>query len=196
MRRRKRPLRWLSVLAIALLVAGAVWTLVPTAIPAWFLRQTVYPVAHVEQIRQSSAQHGVDPYLACAVIKRESNWNVSASSQAGAQGLMQLLPSTAAEMARLGLVDATRYDPANLFDPATNIEYGCAYLSWLSARCDSLDEVIAAYNAGPGIVSDWMADGAEGDEVASLVKYPETRVYLARVKDAYIHYQELYPDGI
>jgi soluble lytic murein transglycosylase len=106
---------------------------------------------------------------------------------------MQLMPETAAEVADLGLVDSTVYDPADLGDADTNIEYGCAYLAYLQRNCDTTDEVIAAYNAGIGKVSSWKA---EGGDFSSAIDYAETSAYLTRVNDARSQYQRLYPDGI
>ena len=94
----------------------------------------------------------------------------------------------------MGLVRSSAYDPTDLTDPSTNIEYGCAYLAYLSSQCDSTDEVIAAYNAGLGTVESWK-EGHPSD-FSDAITYPETKLYLQRVNDAYVHYQELYPNGI
>lgn len=181
------------IVALGLL---AVATYTPQVLPVTMQRSTLYPLRHADLIAESAARHGVDPYLVCAVIDSESDWDESASSTAGAQGLMQLMPSTAAEVAEMGLVDSGSYDPKNLLDPATNIEYGCAYLGWLSKNSNSPEQIIAAYNAGPGVVEQWLADGSEDDDVAGLVRYPETRHYLSKVKRAYDEYRSLYPEGI
>lgn len=165
-----------------------------SAAPAPLMRAVFYPISYSSAIEQSAEAHGVDPYLVCAVIKCESDWNASASSDAGAQGLMQLMPATAREVATMGLVKSSTYDPDNLTDPATNIEYGCAYLAYLSSQCDSNDEVIAAYNAGLGTVQTWKS--GQPSSFADAITYPETRLYLTRVNEAYAHYRELYPNGI
>lgn len=183
-------------LAVLALGAFAVVSYVPQAVPAAVRRSALYPVRYADQIVGSAKRHGVDPYLVCAVIKSESDWDASASSRAGARGLMQLMPATAEEIARMGLVDVSAYDPENLQDPATNIEYGCAYLGWLAKNASSPEQVVAAYNAGPGVVERWLADGSEDEEVADLVRYPETRHYLDRVMSARDEYRSLYPAGI
>ena len=74
-----------------------------------------------------------------------------------------------------------------------NIEYGCAYLGYLQTHLSSLDEVIAAYNAGIGTVQGWIADGATLPEG---IEYAETRAYLERVRAAYEGYQRSYPEGL
>lgn len=87
------------------------------------------------------AEHfGVPRELVWAVIEAESNWNPRAVSPAGAVGLMQLMPDTAAAF-RVG----------NRFDPAENIRGGVAYLAFLMEECGGdLRLVVAAYNAGHG----------------------------------------------
>ncbi len=161
--------------------------------PRQIVRQLLFPVSHASQIRDSAERHGVDPYLVCAVIKCESGWDADASSSAGAVGLMQLLPATAQEMARLGLVDSSSFGTGNLTDPATNIEYGTAYLAYLQRTLGTRDEVIAAYNAGVGNVQGWLGGGGE---ISSKIEYAETSAYLVRVNEAYEHYKELYPEGV
>lgn len=191
--RRERFFRWqrcvpIVVLAMTLAFAGGL-----AAAPLGLVRSLVYPVEHVDVIESASARYGVDPDLVCAVIKCESGWDEGAVSHAGAVGLMQVMPSTAESLNGLGIVDAAAYDPARLSDPEVNIEYGCAYLGYLQTHLSSLDEVIAAYNAGIGAVQGWIADGAS---IPEGIEYAETRAYLDRVRGAYEGYQSSYPDGL
>ena len=192
----ERPPRLLSrslvvpvcAMLAALLVSGALCLLpVPVA------RALFYPVSHASEIEAAAQRHGVDPLLACAVIECESGWDEGARSNAGAVGLMQVMPATAESLAAQGLVDASDFDPADLTDPVVNIEYGCAYLGYLQGQFDTLDEVIAAYNAGIGSVSRWTA---EGGTIPRDIEYAETRLYLERVRAAYEGYQRSYPQGI
>jgi soluble lytic murein transglycosylase-like protein len=93
-------------------------------------------------IRDAAEKHGVDEKIIHHMIAVESNFNPRAVSRKRAQGLMQLLPQTAA-----------RYSVSNIFDPAQNIDAGTRYLKDLLARFhDSLPLALAAYNAGPEIV--------------------------------------------
>ncbi len=161
--------------------------------PAPMVRSTFYPVEYSAFIQSESQKYGVDPYLVCAVIKCESNWQADANSAAGAVGLMQLMPSTAQEMVRQGMVDADQYDYQKLTDPTTNMEFGIAYLGYLQQHLGSTDEVIAAYNAGLGSVSGWQSSGGD---ISSNITYAETANYLVRVNEAYGHYKDLYPMGI
>lgn len=188
---RVRFWRWYRTLPILAMALVAVMTLVPATMPSSLLRRYVYPVKYQEQIVDSSSRYGVDPRLVCAIIKCESDWNENARSAMGAVGLMQLMPDTSAELAANGVVDRWAYDPSYLTDPATNIEYGCAYLAQLDAQLESTDEVIAAYNAGPGSVQEWLSGGGV---ITEVIGYPETALYLMRVNEAYTRYQDLYTE--
>ena len=162
-------------------------------LPEQAFRSFFYPVEYSDVIEEASQRYGVDEYLICAIIKCESNWNADATSSAGAVGLMQLMPSTSESVANMGLVDSTTYDPDNLTDPETNIMYGTAYLSYLQSNLDTQDEVIAAYNAGLGSVTQWLSNG---NDISEQIQYAETASYLERVNNAYDRYAEYYPDGI
>ena len=192
-RRGERLLRWYRVVPVALLALTLAVVAVVASSPTSLGRLLVYPVDHEDTIVAASERHGVDPLLVCAVIKCESDWDENAHSAAGAIGLMQVMPLTAETMAGLGYVDADTWDPDALTNPEVNIEYGCAYLGYLQSHLSSLDEVIAAYNAGIGAVQGWIA---EGGTIPDDVEFAETRVYLDRVRNAYEGYQGAYPDGI
>ena len=104
---------------------------------------------------------------------------------------MQLLPETAQDMVAKGLVDGSEYDPVNLKDPSTNVEFGCAYLSYLLRFFNgSTDKAIAAYNAGMGNVASWTKNSTV---LHNAITFPETQAYLVRVNNAYSRYKELYP---
>ncbi|MDO4437752.1 MAG: lytic transglycosylase domain-containing protein [Coriobacteriaceae bacterium] len=154
---------------------------------------SLYPLEYEEQVSASSAAHGVDPYLVAAVIKTESDWDEDAASPRGAQGLMQLMPATAEDMIAKGRVDGTRYDAANLSDPETNIEFGCAYLAYLLDYFHgATDKAVAAYNAGMGSVDAWVQD----DELPHhVIEFPETQAYVVRVNVALARYRDLYRDA-
>jgi soluble lytic murein transglycosylase-like protein len=116
-------------------------------------------------IERVSEKYGVDPSLVGALIKNESNFNSNAESHVGAQGLMQLMPSTAAS---LGVLDS--------FDPYQNIEGGVKYLSNLLDMYDGdVSMALAAYNAGPGAVNSYHG----------IPPYQETQTYVQRVISTY-----------
>jgi len=116
-------------------------------------------------IQQASVQFGIDPHLIRAVIEAESGCDSRAVSSKGAQGLMQLMPGTAQEMAV--------QDP---FDPAENIFGGTRYLSVLLKRFNN-DKVLAlaAYNAGPEAVETYKG----------VPPFAETREFVKRVMQRY-----------
>jgi soluble lytic murein transglycosylase-like protein len=119
-------------------------------------------------IKTASRRYGVEEGLIKAVIKMESNFNPKAVSHAGARGLMQLMPGTAAG---LGVRDS--------FDPEQNIMAGTRFLrDMLDKYGGDLDSALAAYNWGPGNV-----DKSRG---AFLPR--ETREYLVKVKKYYAQY--------
>jgi soluble lytic murein transglycosylase-like protein len=95
-------------------------------------------------VLQASGVHGVPPALIHAVIQKESGYNPAATSSRRARGLMQLTPDTAR---MVGVENSNE-----LYDPQTNINAGAAYLKLLMQSHDTMDEVLAAYNAGPGNV--------------------------------------------
>ena len=192
MGRSVRFFTWYRVLLLLVVFGfGAVsWAFAYAPAPLFRL---VYPLDFQSEILESASTHGVDPYLVAAVIETESGWDPAARSDRGASGLMQLMPETAHDMVNKGLVDGARFDADDLTDVRTNIEIGCAYLSYLNSYFNgSTEHAIAAYNAGMGNVDVWTRDG---DELYDAITFPETQAYLARVTSALDRYRELYPDA-
>lgn len=114
-----------------------------------------------QMLSKAGTAHNVDEDLLASVVKAESNGNARAVSRAGAQGLMQLMPGTAAD---LGVQDS--------FRPEQNVRGGSAYLDALLTKYnDNLSLALAAYNAGPAAV----------DKYHGVPPYRETKLYIARV---------------
>ena len=185
-------LRWYRALPLIIVLIFGLVSFAFTFAPS-LLFKSMYPLRYEDEITASAATHGVDPYLVAAVIRSESSWDPEASSHQGARGLMQLMPETAQDIVAKGLVDGKRYSYENLEDPAINIEYGCAYLSYLLTYFNgATDRAIAAYNAGMGNVDGW----AKQDKLLhNAITFPETQAYLVRVNMAKARYQELYPQA-
>lgn len=124
---------------------------------------------------------GVDPLVLHSVIRQESHFQSNVLSPAGAVGLMQMLPGTAAEVARKEKMRKPRRK--DLLNPRVNVALGAAYLSHLLREYggDYL-RAVAAYNAGEAAVAKWW-EKAKGDPALFLesVTYRETRFYVRRV---------------
>lgn len=189
---RIRLFTWYRVVPVALVLLLGVTSFVYSFGPS-LLFKPMYPLEHESEITASASAHGVDPYLVAAIIRSESSWDERASSHRGAIGLMQLMPETASDMVEKGLVDPNRISVDRLTDPATNIEFGCAYLSYLMMYFNgATDKAVAAYNAGMGNVDIWTQGG---DILHNAITFPETQAYLVRVTMAQTRYRELYPQA-
>ena len=116
-------------------------------------------------IETASSKYQVDPNLVKAVVQTESNFDASAVSGAGAEGLMQLMPGTAQEMG-----------VQNALDPAQNLDGGVKYLrKMLDGYDGNVSMALAAYNAGPGTVNQY----------GGVPPYQETQTYVKRVLGQY-----------
>ncbi len=151
-----------------------------------------YPRAYWDLIAMMSSRDGIDPYLVVSLMRQESWFNPDATSSSDARGLMQLIPSTASRMVREnGLALA---QPADLYDPDTNVQLGTVYLRQLLAMFNG-DEIraVAAYNAGEHAVTGWNEKfpGAD-DEWVENIGYHETRDYVKRVIGNKREYRMLY----
>jgi soluble lytic murein transglycosylase-like protein len=112
-------------------------------------------------IDRAALAHGLPPRLLAALVQEESGFDPNARSRAGAMGLTQLMPATAAA---LGVSDP--------WNPAENLDAGAAYLAGLIDRYGgNVPLALAAYNAGPGAVAEW----------GGIPPYPETQRYVRNV---------------
>ena len=129
------------------------------------LKKSAKPSAAISALVDKSARaNGVDPLLVHSIIQVESNYDSTAISPKGAEGLMQLMPPTAR---MLGV--------SNSFDPGENIEAGVKYLKYLQDLYKDDRLALAAYNAGPGAV----------DKFGQIPPYPETQKYVQNVGKRY-----------
>lgn len=119
---------------------------------------------YADLFAKAGAAHHLDPALLAAVAKQESGFDPSATSPAGAQGLMQLMPATAKS---LGVTDP--------FDPAQAVEGAAKLLDQLLTRFGQVELALAAYNAGPGAVQRY--DG--------VPPYPETQNYVSSIMSSW-----------
>jgi soluble lytic murein transglycosylase len=181
----------IAVLVLAILGAGSV-AIVRAAEPAWWIRLW-YPLRYEQVVSGNAKLYHLDPALVAAVIYQESRFDPSARSEAGAVGLMQLLPDTARGIAVH--TGGAKFDPAtDLLNPDLNVRYGCWYLQHLQKKYGKYrngDELaLAAYNAGQANVDEWIAGTAPGEDVR--IRFAETRHYVDEVKRLEERYQKAY----
>ena len=154
----------------------------------WWIR-TFYPQPHQMIVHSCSTAYQLDPLLVYALIRCESRYQEQVESSAGAVGLMQLMPETAAWLAEK---EGMEFSKEQLKIPYRNIELGCAYLSWLMQEFEGrLPVVLAAYNAGHGRVEDWLGRNIWDGNTENLQQIPfkETRNYVKTVLKTYQVYQ-------
>ena len=160
------------------------------------VREITLPLRHEDIIRQQAADKDIDSSLIAAVIYEESRFR-DQTSRVGARGLMQITPATADLIARES--GGTAFTQADLATPQVNISYGSYYLRYLLDRYGGDTEVaVAAYNAGPTRVDEWVEDagGVDDFEGAEHIPYPETRAYAGNVLEREREYRKNYADEL
>jgi soluble lytic murein transglycosylase len=191
------PTRWQRrVTALVGLVLAAVLIAAVAPRLEHAVRELALPLQDASVIRQQAAEKHLDPALIAAVIYAETKFDPR-PSPAGAQGLMQILPSTAEFLAHLS--GGVSFQTGDLASPAINIAYGSYYLRYLLDHYDG-DEMlaVAAYNAGLTNVDEWVASArAEGRQLtAEAIPFPQTREYVRRVQSAQRAYRATYPSQL
>ena len=151
-----------------------------------------YRLLYPDLVMEMSAEYQVDPYLVAAVIHCESSNNKQAVSPVGAMGLMQIMPDTGGWIAEK--LEIEGFTQEQLFDPETNIRFGCWYLDYLSKKFGgNRTSVLAAYNGGPGNVEKWLNDERYSEDgQLTDIPFPETDRYIEKVQRAYEKYLTLY----
>ncbi len=143
-------------------------------VPIMFADEVI-PLQYSTLIVKYSQKYNVDPTLVAAVIMQESRFNPNAKSSAGAQGLMQFMPGTAATMAK----ETGRWPKYNIFDAETSIEFGAAHIrDLLNKYKGNVELALYAYNTGTGSADRYI------NSPASISKYS----YVSKV----LNYQRVY----
>lgn len=147
-----------------------------------------FPLPYPELVARFAEKQSIDPDWVYSIMRRESLFMRDIGSGAGAQGLMQLMPSTARWINRQA---GLHVSPLTLTDPAVNIELGAAYLAHMAERFGGRYPLaIAAYNAGPGRIRDWLPDvPLPGDVWVDTILFDETRAYARAVLAGMVTYQ-------
>ena len=191
--RRRILVRRVAWLLAAVVVIGGVIAAVVAPRVDKAVQEVVLPLRHEDIIRQQAADKGLDPSLIAGIIYTESRFR-DQTSHAGAKGLMQILPSTAHDIARKS--GGTAFIEGDLANPQVNISYGSFYLRYLLKRYGgNVVLAIAAYNAGEGRVDQWVfAARHRGEDFdhARHIPFPETRHYVEQVLEMRGRYRDRY----
>ena len=151
-----------------------------------------YPKKYEEYIYQYSEELKIDPMLAFAIVKTESNFNERVESKSGAIGLMQLMENTAKEQAqKLGI----EFSKEKLYYPEVNLKIGLNYFnSLLDYYKQNYILAFTAYNAGIGNVEKWIKEGTIKPDGSNIENIPfkETNLYVRKIIKNYNMYKKLY----
>ncbi|MBE1159361.1 transglycosylase SLT domain-containing protein [Dyella acidiphila] len=148
-----------------------------------------FPLVPQDGMVAQAEQAGIDPAWAYGILRQESAWVSDAQSGANARGLMQLVPATAADVARRNGLPWSGGD--SLYDPAVNIQLGTRYLAQMAGRFNGAPWLAsAAYNAGAARVGQWLdaRSSLPPDLFVASMPFKETREYVARV----MYYSAIY----
>lgn len=151
-----------------------------------------YPLAYGDVIRAEAEAHRIDPALAAALIHQESSFNPRAASRAGALGLMQVLPSVGASIARARGISS--FERVLLFQPDVNVRLGMTHLDAMLRQYPRVEYALAAYNAGGSPVRRWRTKRGTDDPELFIerIPYEETRDYVRILLRNQATYKTLY----
>ena len=147
------------------------------------LIRVAFPLPYFDLIQREAMEWGVDPIILAAIIRQESAFKADIVSRAGAIGLMQVMPPTGAQLARVH--GPSDFQEAHLASPEVSLHLGAAYFVEMSARYDGvLPLILSAYNAGPTRATRWK----QYPEISDLLRFTEripfveTRGYVKNVR--------------
>jgi soluble lytic murein transglycosylase len=156
------------------------------------LRRLAYPLVYADLLSAEAQPRGLDPLLIAALVRQESLFEPVAESYAGARGLGQVMPATGQGIAQsLGMEDFVLDD---LYLPWVSIRFAAFYLDVQMKRFDNQILIaLAAYNGGPGNTLRWLEMGGEDlDLFVEVITAAQSRLYLQRVYQHFLIYEELY----
>ncbi len=157
------------------------------------IKKQIYKQEYSEYVNKYAEINEIDPMWIYAIIKVESNFNENATSGSGAKGLMQLMDTTASDIAKE--LDIQDFKAEMLYNPEINIMLGTKYFDKLLSKYDeNYYLAIAAYNAGIGNVDGWISRGVISSDASNIenIPYRETNLYVRKTVKAYTVYSELY----
>ena len=184
--RRKAPA--ILTLALAVIVIAALSAGVRFAWVSYY--RAAFPLGYRQYVMHYSAKNNLPPELVFAVIRSESGFDHTAVSHAYARGLMQITEDTF-EWARWRMGDDENRQFDEMFIPGVNIRYGTAILRLLFDEFIGEREALAAYHAGWGSVTRWLADERFSDDgrTLSYIPFRDTNAYVNYVlfnRDVYL----------
>jgi soluble lytic murein transglycosylase len=174
-----------------LVLAAVLFLLVNVA--QYELMRRNHPLEYNDYIVQYAAESNVDAFFIYAIVKTESGFNPDAVSNAGARGLMQIMPDTFEWIRDFVLFESDiEYDA--MFIPQDNIRYGAALIAHHLREFKSTDNALAAYHAGRSAVNSWLVNPDHSSDGHTLdnIPIPDTAHYINKVNKAYETYQRLY----
>lgn len=151
----------------------------------------IYIKEYEEYVTEYSNEYNIDQNLIYAIIKAESNFKQDAISNKDAKGLMQLMYSTAVDVAKILNM---QIDEEKMLEPKINIMLGTKYISMLIDKYKNIPLALAAYNAGSGNVDKWIEDGTlnkDGENIENI-PFKETNNYVRKILRNYKIYAEIY----
>lgn len=184
-KKRRRVVLLLLVIVVGLLFIRSEW-----------LGRTIYPIYYKDEIKRNAELYKLDPLLIASIIRVESNYKPQAVSPKGAIGIMQLMPDTAEWILSHENFGSISLDDIG-HEPDAGIRIGTWYIRDLLRQFDgNLVVSLAAYNAGPGKVRQWLKDRTWDGQPDSIdhIPYGETRQYVQKVLYYYNKYKEVHKD--
>ena len=154
---------------------------------------SMFPQAFKGWVLKYSSKANLSEEWVWAIMRSESMYKPDVISPVGAKGLMQLMPYTARNLARLA-GEAASQNP-NLIEPEVSIKYGAQYLARLKEKFKgNLPLAAAAYNAGPHRIEGWLINFGhlDTDEFIEHIPFLETRNYVKKVVRNHTFYRRLY----
>jgi soluble lytic murein transglycosylase len=158
-----------------------------------YIQRLAYPIAYADVVEAEAAGQGVDPLLIYALIRQESFFEQGARSSAAAQGLTQVIPSTAEWIANA--MGWPNFQPADIYKPYLNIKFGTYYLKTaLDMFGGNPYPALVGYNAGPGNARFWLDEAATDDDdlYVEEISLAEPKLYVRRVLAHLANYVRLY----
>ena len=139
-----------------------------------------YPLKYNKEIIAYSIENDLEPTLVASLINTESSFKKDAKSSTGAIGLMQIMPKTGEFIANMLNEE---FKEENLYNPKTNIKYGCRYLRYLKDKFSDEKTMLVAYNAGEGSVNLWLKNNNYSDDGIKLnnLPYKTTNEYVEKI---------------